>query len=137
MPIPNAADAPLLLTDADVLRRVTDLVGTAAVIRRLWVMFVDGDCRQSPVVMPISDIPEHPDPGLLDGLAMVLAGLREELATDLGAGKVILTLERRGPDVVLPADREWRRALALTCDRAETGLRGLFLSTDAGVRRIA
>ncbi|MFD1522735.1 hypothetical protein [Pseudonocardia yunnanensis] len=137
MPIPNAADAPLLVTDADVLRRVTDLVGTAAVVRQLWMMFVDGDCRQSPVVMPISDIPEHPESGLLDGLAMVLSGLRDELTTDLGPGSVILTLERRGPDAVLPADREWRRALALTCDRAEMGLRGLFLSTDAAVRRIA
>ncbi|GAA1229040.1 hypothetical protein GCM10009608_76290 [Pseudonocardia alaniniphila] len=137
MPIPNAADAPLLLTDADVLRRVTDLVGTAAVVRQLWVMFVDGDCRQTPVVMPISDLPEHPESGPLDSLAVVLAGLREELTTDLGPGSVILTLERRGPDAVLPADREWRRALTLTCERAEMGLRGLFLSTDAGVRRIA
>ena len=76
MPIPNAADAPLLLTDADVLRRVTDLIGTAAVVRRLWVMLVDGDCRQSPVIMPISDIPEHPEAGPLDGLVLVLAGLR-------------------------------------------------------------
>jgi len=136
MPIPNAADAPLLLTDADVLRRVTDLIGTASAVRQLWVMFVDGDCRQTPVIMPISDIPEHPEVGPLDGLALVLAGLRGELTTDLGPGSVILTLERLGPDAVLPADREWRRALALTCDRAEMGMRGLFLSTDAGVRRI-
>jgi hypothetical protein len=87
--------------------------------------------------MPISDIPEHPEAGPLDGLVLVLAGLRGELTTELGPGSVILTLERLGPDAVLPADREWRRALALACDRAETGLRGLFLSTDAGVRRIA
>lgn len=137
MSIPNAADAPLLRTDADVLRRVTDLIGTASVVRRLWVMFVDGDGRQSPVIMPISDVPEHPEAGPLDGLASVLAGLRGELTTGLGRGSVILTLERLGPDAVLPADREWRRALALTCDRAEVGLRGLFLSTDGWVRRIA
>jgi hypothetical protein len=36
-------DAPPLLTDADVLDRVTELVGPAAVRRQLWLLFLDGD----------------------------------------------------------------------------------------------
>jgi hypothetical protein len=136
MPIPNAADAPLLLTDADVLRRVTDLIGTASAVRRLWLMFVDGNCRQAPVVVPIADVPQRPHAGPLDGHARILAGLREQLATDVGPGSVILTLERLGTDAVLPDDREWAGALALTCDRAKMRLRGVFLSTDGGVRCI-
>jgi hypothetical protein len=62
MTIPHSADAPLLLTDADVLARVQALVGRAITDRQLWIMFVDGDNRQAPVVMPVSDMPRHPPP---------------------------------------------------------------------------
>ena len=137
MTIPNPTDAPTLLTDADVLARVGALVGAACVDRQLWLMFVDGDDRQTPVVMPVSDIPHRPLPHLLRGLTEVLRGLRDDLATDLGAGSVILTLERRGPDRPTPRDREWSAALVRVCRAAEIGLRGVFLSSDAGVHRMA
>lgn len=136
MPIPNAADAPLLLTDDDVLRRVTELIGPACAVRQLWIMFVDGDGRQTPVIVPIADIPRRPQPGPLDGLTRILAGLRDELATDLGPGSVILTVERVGTDDVLAADREWAGALAGACARAGLALRGVFLSTGTAVRRL-
>jgi hypothetical protein len=136
MTIPNPTDAPTLLTDADVLARVSALVGTACVDRQLWLMFVDGDGRQTPVVMPVSDVPHRPLPHLLHGLTEVLRGLRGDLATDLGPGSVILTLERRGPVRPTPRDRDWSAALVRVCATAEIGLRGVFLSSDAGVRRI-
>lgn len=134
MTIPNAADAPLLLTDGDVMTRVDQLVGRAVAVRQLWIMFVDGDGRQAPVVMPVSDLPRTPQPGPLRGLAQVMAGLRDELATGLGPGSVILTFERIGRDDVLPVDLTWADALTQTCRRAGMPLRGLFLSTDGGVR---
>ena len=133
---PNFADAPPLLTDADVHARVEKLVGHAAVVRQLWIMWVDGDGRQAPVVMPVGDIPRSPQPRLLDGLGEVLGGLRAELATELGPGSVILTLERRGPDDVLPMDRGWADALTGTCRRAGVELRGVFLSSDNRVQRL-
>jgi hypothetical protein len=136
MPIPNAADAPPLLTEHDVLHRVRQLVGPASAVRQLWIMFVDGDSRQAPVIVPIADIPRRPQAGPLDGLTRILAGLREGLATDVGPGSVILTLERVGTDEALPADDEWAGALAATCERAGMALRGVFLSTDGGVRRL-
>jgi hypothetical protein len=49
---------------------------------------------------------------------------------------VILTFERRGTSDLLPADREWAAALANMCERAGVRLRGLFLSTDAGVQAL-
>ena len=136
MTIPNPTDAPTLLTDADVLDRVRTLVGPACTDRQLWIMFVDGDGRQAPVVMPIADLPRHPEPGGLTNLSSVLGGLRDELATDLGAGSVILTLERLGPDRTLPQDRDWAQALTEACISAATELRGIFLSTRGGVRRL-
>jgi hypothetical protein len=137
MTIPDSADAPLLLTDADVLARVRSLVGRACTDRQLWIMWVNGDGRQAPVVMPVSAMPHHPPGGLLDGLATVLRGLHDDLTTDLGPGSVILTLERRGPSATHPQDRAWAEALVRTCHTAEVGLRGVFLSSDAGVRRLA
>lgn len=137
MTIPNPTDAPTLLTDADVLARVSSLVGRACVDRQLWIMFVDGDGRQTPVVVPVSDNPHRPLPHLLTGLTEVLRGLRADLATDLSPGSVILTVERRGQERASTLDRDWVAALVRTCHAAEIGLRGVFLSSDAGVRRLA
>jgi hypothetical protein len=136
MTIPNPADAPLLLTDTDVLERVERLVGPATAARQLWVMFVDGDGRQAPVVMPISDIPLAPDIRMIDNLAAILAGFCGDLTTDMGCGSAILTLERVGRDAVLAGDRRWADALREACDRAGVPLRGVCLSTSGGVHRL-
>lgn len=128
-------DLPLLRTDDDGFARVRDLVGAAIVDRRLWLMFVDGDGRQAPVVMPVDGMPVAPDPGLLHGLAEVLGGFGPDLATDR-AGSVILTCERLGPDEVLANDVAWADALRRTCRDAGVEVRGLFLSTRGGVRRL-
>jgi hypothetical protein len=136
MTIPNPANAPLLLTDVDVLQRVEQLIGRATVARQLWVMFVDGDGKQAPVIMPISDLPLRPEARVIDNLAAVLAGMCTDLTTEVGSGIVILTLERIGRDAVLPVDRQWAAALQEACDRAGAALRGMYLSTSGGVHRI-
>jgi hypothetical protein len=136
MTIPNPADAPPLLTDADVLQRVEQLVGRAAVARQLWIMFVDGDGRQAPVIVPISDIPLRPDPRVIDDLATGLEDLCAELSADVGGGSVVFTLERLGRDAVLAGDRQWAAALQQACRRAGTSLRGVYLSTSGGVHQI-
>ena len=136
MTIPNPANAPLLLTDADVLQRVEQLIGRATVARQLWVMFVDGDGKQAPVIMPISDLPLRPEARVIDNLAAVLAGMCDDLTTEVGSGTVILTLERIGRDAVLPVDRQWAAALHEACDRAGAVLRGMYLSTSGEVHRM-
>jgi hypothetical protein len=136
MTLPNPADAPLLLTDADVLHRVEQLVGRAAAARQLWIMFVDGDGRQAPVVVPISDLPLRPEPRVVDDLATGLEDLCAQLSTDVGGGSVVLTLERLGRDAVLAGDRQWAAALRQACHRAGASLRGVYLSTSGGVHQI-
>lgn len=136
MSIPSFATAPPLTTDAAILERVEQLIGPAAVRRRLWLMFVDGDQRQAPVVMPIDDIPPRPD-NMIDGLGAVLAGFTPDLATDTGAGSVIFVLERLGDERVTPADRAWVQALSGMCEDVGVAGRGVYRSTRAGVRRLA
>ncbi len=128
-------DLPLLLTDADVLARVRDLVGPATTDRQLWILFVDGDGRQAPVVSPVSDLPPRPD-ALVPRLGALLARVVPGLRTGLGRGSVVLTLERHGPDAPRPSDRDWAQALTDACIAASVELRGIFLSTRGGVRRL-
>jgi hypothetical protein len=129
----SPVDLPPLTTDEEVLARVRTVVG-AARTRQLWILFVDGDGRQSPVVVPIADVPHRPEPRGLAGLTRVLRGLRGELVTDRGPGAVIVARERPGGNTVLDADREWAAALAEACRTAGVALRATVLSTPGGVR---
>jgi hypothetical protein len=129
----SPVDLPPLTTDEEVLARVRTLVGAAAA-EQLWILFVDGDGRQSPVLVPIAGVPHRPEPRGLAGLARVLRGLRHELVTERGPGAVVVTRERTGADTVLEADREWAAALAEVCRSAGVALRATVLSTPGGVR---
>src|SRR6185312_1869264 len=129
----SPVDLPPLTTDEEVLARVRTVVG-AARARQLWILFVDGDGRQSPVVVPIADVPHRPEPRGLAGITRVLHGLRGELVTERGPGAVIVARQRPGGDTVLDADREWAAALAQACRTAGVALRATVLSTPGGVR---
>ncbi|GAA4926813.1 hypothetical protein EV188_10844 [Actinomycetospora succinea] len=129
-------NAPLLLTDDDVHDRVAAIVGPAARDGCVWLMLVDGDRRQTPVVIPIGDSPRHPETHLVAGLRDMLAHLAGQLATDAGPGACLFALERFGPRETGPADEEWARALHGAASGAGLGTVGVFLSTPDGVRRV-
>lgn len=129
--------APALHTDDDVDRRVADLVGRATRDDTLWLLLVDGDDRQSPVLVPIDDLPRQPDPRLLGGLGEVLEGVLPDLATAGGAGSVVFVRERLGPDGALPADRSWAEALTSMCRDRGIRVRGVHLSTRRRTQRLS
>jgi hypothetical protein len=131
----NPRDLPPLLTDDDVTGRVALLIGPAARDDTLWLLFVDGDDRQSPVLMPLEDVPPLPDDVIL-GLGDVIDGVLPQLATPAGRGSVVFVRERLGSDAVLPADRSWGDALGAMCRGRRIPLRGIHLSTPSGVRRM-
>lgn len=89
MTTPHSSELPALHTDADVHERVSMLVGTAVTDRQLWIMFLDGDGVQAPVLMPIAEMPAAPDPGIVDRLAEVLGS---------GLAHIILTVGSRAGD---------------------------------------
>jgi hypothetical protein len=133
----SPATAAALRTDDDVARRVADLVGRAIRDDSLWLLFVDGDDRQAPVVMPIQELSGPPDDELVTALGDVLEGFLPDLATAAGVGSVVFVRERLGPDHVLPADRAWAEALVTMCRRREIRLRGVHLSTRHRTQRIS
>ena len=133
---PSPTTAPPLRTDDDVDRRVAALVGPAARDDTLWLLFVDGDDRQAPVMMPVEELSGPPDPELVTALGEVLDGVLPGLATDSGTGSVVFVRERFGPDDVLPADRVWAEALLTMCRTFGIRTRGVHLSTRRRTRRI-
>jgi hypothetical protein len=123
-----------LLTDADVHERVDALIGTAIQDRCLWLVLVDGDRKQAPVIMPIEDSPPQPDAEMIDGLRTVLAGLVDELATDAGPGSCVFVWERLGAPL-RDGDELWAEALADAARGAGLACLGIFVSTPVGTRR--
>ena len=133
----SPATAPPLRTDDDVARRVATLIGRAARDDTLWLLFVDGDDRQAPVVMPVEEMPGPPRDEVVAALGDVIAGFLPELATRTGAGSVVFVRERLGPDDMLPADRAWAEALETMCRTREIRTRGVHLSTRCRTQRIS
>ncbi|MFC5064515.1 hypothetical protein [Actinomycetospora atypica] len=127
---------PPLLTDDDVLERVASLLGPATKDRCLWLLLVDGDRKQTPVLMPIEDTPPRPDPRMVDGLVRVLGQVADALVTSAGAGSAVFVLERTGHGTVTTADAAWGEALRAVCESSGLGLLGVFTSTVDGVHRV-
>ena len=132
----SPATAPPLRTDDDVARRVAALVGCATRDDTLWLLFVDGDDRQAPVVMPVEELTGPPDGEVIAAMGEVLEGILPDLATATGAGSVVFVRERLGPDFVVPADRAWAEELATMCREREIRSRGVHLSTRGMTKRI-
>jgi hypothetical protein len=129
--------APPLRTDDDVARRVAALVGRAIRDDTLWLLFVDGDDRQAPVVVPVQELSGPPDDEMVTALGDVLERFLPDLATAAGVGSVVFVRERLGPDDILPADRAWAEALVMMCRKRGIRLRGVHLSTRHRTRRIS
>lgn len=133
MPTPSFDDIAdiALTTDAAILERVRDLVD-GAYRRQLWLMLLDDEHRQLPVVLPC-DVPAAPPPVAARGVRRFVGGLSEEF----DVGSVIVVLERPGAEPLTAGDRGWLRIAANACRAAGLPLRGPVMATDAGFRWIA
>ena len=133
--LPAPRDLPPLLTDDDIQDRVETLIAPALRDGTLWLLFLDGDQRQSPVLVPIEDLPPLPD-DTVDNLGGVLEGVLPDLATDMGPGSVVFVRERLGPADVRAADRTWADALVAMCREHDVVLRGIYLVTPTATGRL-
>ena len=78
--------------------------------RSLWLTWFDGEGRQSPVVVPVDDLPVSPDPGIFAGLRGLNAAVAESQS---GPGcHLALALCRPGKPTVSDSDDAWVAALA-------------------------
>ena len=82
--------------------------------RSLWLAWFDGDGRQSPVVVPVDDIPVSPDTGIYAGLRGLNAAVAESQG---GHGcHLAMALCRPGKASVSDSDGEWVAALSEVFD---------------------
>lgn len=131
---PGFDPADPLVTDTDVLRRVDRLVDQESRRERsVWLLFLSADGTQLPVVVPIDDVPERPDPPLVGNLCHVIADV---LADAAPGGSAVVTLTRPGGEAVDDTDRYWFRALHGAAREQGVSLRLLCLATKAGIRQL-
>jgi hypothetical protein len=110
MTTPAIAQIPIR-TAADLTRRWEHLLKPPTFrARALWLTWFDSDGRQSPLLMPVDDIPRTPNPAMFDGLRMlnetvVDAQLREGC-------HLAMALCRPGNATPIDSDDEWVDALS-------------------------
>ncbi len=105
----QAAEEPLF-TEADMKRRIEELIAPAIHNGQLWVLFLDARRRQLPLMVPIEDMPAVPTHDDVASLVTVLGELRSEYDS------VILVMERLGTDAIAAVDRRWADALRTAAD---------------------
>ena len=133
---PAAADllAIPVITDGDVLDRVGAIISPAARrYRTLWLFFLGHDAIQANLVVPIDDIPERPEAGVVGNVCRVAS---ESVAQAPALHSVIITLGRPGTPRRTSADRHLLRALQHGASRHATPVRMLVLATPEGVREL-
>jgi hypothetical protein len=120
-------------TDEDALRRVDLLVDeNARQFRSVLLLFLDADGVQLPVVVPIDDVPDRPDPLVVGNLCWIIA---EAVKQYPGASAlIVLTRPEAGP--AGDPDRHWAENLDRFAREHGAPIRMLCLATPSGVLRL-
>jgi hypothetical protein len=121
-----------LLTDSAIQGRVELLVGRAS-SRQLWLLFLDDENVQLPLLIPIDGLPAVPTDGQT---AEVLDRVRQVM-DDIGAAEVIVVLERYAAEALSDADLRWARSIRDGCEACGIPLRAQLLSHRSGARWLA
>jgi hypothetical protein len=121
-----------LTTDALVEQRVTSLLGRA-IRRQLWLLFLDEQDVQLPLLVPLDGLPMLPP----DRPDLTLQAMLRHFRESAGAHSFVFVLERYADATLTPADAAWARALHGACDDAGVPLRGILVSHKRGVRWVA
>jgi hypothetical protein len=113
-------------------QRVGALIGRAT-IRQLWILFLDADDVQLPVLVPLDGLPPAPTSLWTNAIA-AMAG---ESAHDAGAASIVLVWERYGPPQLSASDAEWLSALRGGLTDMNLAVRQIVVSHRTGVRLVA
>lgn len=128
---PEAAAQQPLTASRDKVARVRDLLAPASNPAQLWVLLLDRNSYQSPLMIPIDERPAMPDPALLESVVSAVSSLAHE---QLGNGcQAMFVLERMGPFGITAQDHCWAAALDGACERAGIASAGTFLLSPGGV----
>ncbi len=120
-------------SDDDVLRRVDLLLDESArQLRSVVLLFLDADGVQLPVVVPIDNVPERPDPVIVGNLCWIIG---EALTLNPG-GSAVVVVTRPGPGPAGDADRYWASTLDRFAREHRATIRMVCLATPSGVLQL-
>jgi hypothetical protein len=120
-----------LRTDEEILARIGQLIPPESrQWRSLVLFFLDGDSRTLPVVVPIDDVPEDPDPAVVKNLCWILSQVLGEQEPD---ASVVIMLTRPGAPEPECTDLVWRDRLASAAAGQGVRVRLLCLATPGGL----
>lgn len=128
--VTDAKQLPLI-TDDDILRRVSELLGSAC-RRQLWLLFLDATGVQLPLLIPVADYPPAPA-----GAAEPFADAIARLVSEVAAAEVVLVWERRLDERATRADQVWGSRLADACIERGVRVRAQLICHRSGVRMFA
>ena len=118
-------------SDADLTERLVATLGRA-LNRQVWLLFLDADDLQLPVLMP-TEVPQLPS----GEDAERIGGFLKSLGDDLDAETVVIAYERPGFATINEHDKVWLRCLREACLASGMKFRGPFLCHSRGVVRVA
>ena len=121
-----------LTSQAAIEERVALLIGRAA-RRQIWLLFLDHEDRQLPLLIPVQDPPSWPKADDDVRFATLLTDIQDQ--TD--ASGFVAVLERFGGMILTPADSAWARMLTDAAALSPLRLHGILLSHARGVRWMA
>lgn len=108
--------------------RVRQLVPTA-VTRQVWLILLDSDDIQMPVMLPLGGLPQLAPSGRAEGVAELLLSLHAEFQ----AATFVFLVERPGPATLVRADVDALRSLLIAGRDAPFQVRCAYLCHDDGV----
>ncbi|GAA3600762.1 hypothetical protein [Agrococcus terreus] len=115
-----------LLDDAALLARARDLIGSG-LVRRLWLLLLDDDGRQLPLLPQLDGIPVSPDGQATMTIRSMLGTLAEV------GSQAVVVLERPGAPSASPDDLAWGDAIRRGARGIDLRLRGVLLAHGRGV----
>jgi hypothetical protein len=128
---PHAAP---LRTDADIIALIGHMIQPGArEWRSLVLFFLDHDDRTIPVVVPIDDVPEDPEPAVVENACWILSQVLGEHAPQ---GSVVIMLTRPGPAEPDGTDLIWRDRFQDAAVRRGVRVRLVCLATPGSVRAL-
>jgi hypothetical protein len=131
---PPLADVPICSAAELTNRWATLLEPPIFGARSLWLMWLGADGRVLPIVVPIEELPQLPDDGLLAGLQQVHAGVAADHLD--GEGHLALALCRPGRPQPSQDDERWAARLHATLDDELDGTWSLHLAASGRVSQL-
>lgn len=100
-------------------------------MRSVWLAWMDPDGLMLPLLCPIDELPDDPDPRAVDGML----GLHQAVigVSGLGRAHLALALSRPGPPEVTAGDVAWCEALRVGLGEAVDGSWSLHLAASGTV----